>query len=357
MVTYDASRTFGYPHSKDAGVMSPRVSRTKPSAASLDISNLKKSKSVEPFKRTLQTSTRSSSSSTLASFARELLAILKRISCRRDRTERPFGDRAGGSSPPAADSSPWGNEYCSAGSLELEKSRDLSIAVEALRRHSQYHGVVERPSIEDTVLSKDKANLSTLEFLQSPQEIQFRTDRLAAFITSRWTRAMLLIMLVSYSAQTIELVAVPQQPPVIVPRLLLARLSLSILLGILYVLYWLRRVIPAFVLRLFTVGVYVLGILVTSLHTTLLLDPSPQEGCEADDPTCDASEWAKEDMHSAAMYQSYATSLELTMWTVMINFNGGLLFKHLIFTNIVIIIPVVVAWNLSDSLGYELAFE
>ncbi|KAF4718679.1 hypothetical protein FOZ62_016799, partial [Perkinsus olseni] len=109
---------------------------------------------------------------------------------------------------------------------------------------------------------------------------------------------------------------------------------------------------------LFTVGVYFLGILVTSSHTTLLIDISPQEGCEADDPTCDASERAKAGMHSAAtQYQSYASSLELTMWIMMINFNAALLFKHLVFTNIVIITPVIVAWNLSDSLAYELALE
>ncbi|KAF4739770.1 hypothetical protein FOZ63_020467, partial [Perkinsus olseni] len=205
-----------------------------PSAASLDMANVDKPRRVEPFKRTSQTSTRASSSTTLASSARGLLAILKRISWWRARAERSFGDRAEGSSPPAADPSSGRKEGWGDISFDLDKSRDLSIAVEALRRHSELHGAVEKPAIEDTVLSKDKASLATLEFLQGPHEIEFRTDRLAAFVTSRCTRAMLLIMLFTYSIQTIELVAVAQQPPVIVPRLLLARLTVLTLLVVLY---------------------------------------------------------------------------------------------------------------------------
>ncbi|KAF4733915.1 hypothetical protein FOZ62_017268, partial [Perkinsus olseni] len=347
----------GSPHAKDAGVMSPRVLRTP--AVALEMSNVGRNKGIELFKRTSQTSTGTSSSSTLASSARRLLEILKRFSRWRDRAEKTIGpnQRAESSSPRAADPSPWRNEGWGDGSFDLDKSRDLRIAVEALRRHSERHGAIDTPAIEDTVISKDKASLSTLEFLQRLHEIKFRTDRLAAFVTSRCTRVMLLIMLISYSTQTIELVTVEQQPPVIVLRLLLARLTVLTLLVVLYVLYWLRRVIPASVLRLFTVGVYILGVLVTSLHTTLFLGMSPQVGCKSDDPTCDASEWAKADVHSAAMYQSYATSLELTMWIMMINFNAALLFKHLIFTNVVIITPVLVAWNLGDSLAYELALE
>ncbi|KAF4759370.1 hypothetical protein FOZ63_004081, partial [Perkinsus olseni] len=55
LVTYDASRTFGSPHTKDAGLMSPRALRTRHSTTSLDISNLDKPRRVEPFKRTSQT--------------------------------------------------------------------------------------------------------------------------------------------------------------------------------------------------------------------------------------------------------------------------------------------------------------
>ncbi|KAF4715983.1 hypothetical protein FOZ62_009623, partial [Perkinsus olseni] len=140
LVTYDATRTFGSPHTRDAGVMSPRVLRTKPSAASLDMANVDKPRRVEPFKRTSQTSTRASSSTTLASSARGLLAILKRISWWRARAERSFGDRAEGSSPPAADPSSGRKEGWGDISFDLDKSRDLRIAVEALRRHSELHG-------------------------------------------------------------------------------------------------------------------------------------------------------------------------------------------------------------------------
>ncbi|KAF4687780.1 hypothetical protein FOZ60_003492 [Perkinsus olseni] len=45
------------------------------------------------------------------------------------------------------------------------------------------------------------------------------------------------------------------------------------------------------------------------------------------------------------------------MWIMMINFNAALLFKHLICINTLALIPVIVAWNLSDSLGPQLALE
>ncbi|KAF4746805.1 hypothetical protein FOZ62_031687, partial [Perkinsus olseni] len=105
LVTYDASRTFGSPHTKDAGVVSPRALRTRPSTTSLDISNLDKPRRIEPFKRTSETST-----------------FLKRISWWRGRAEGTLGDRMEGSFASPADPSPGGNSSWGAGSLELDKS-------------------------------------------------------------------------------------------------------------------------------------------------------------------------------------------------------------------------------------------
>ncbi|KAF4747871.1 hypothetical protein FOZ63_019236, partial [Perkinsus olseni] len=180
LVTYDVSRTFGSPHTKDAGVMSPRALRTRPSTTSLDISNLDKPRRVEPFKRTSETSTRTSLSSAFAFRACGFVSVLNRISWWRGRAEGTLGDRMEGTFASPADPSPGGNSSWSAGSLELDKSRDLMMAVEALRRHSERHGTAKELAVEHTVLGKDRANIFTLEFHQKPHEVEFRTDRLAA---------------------------------------------------------------------------------------------------------------------------------------------------------------------------------
>lgn len=45
------------------------------------------------------------------------------------------------------------------------------------------------------------------------------------------------------------------------------------------------------------------------------------------------------------------------MWLMVINFKAALLFKHLIYINIIILVPVLVLWNLSDCVGFDLAIE
>lgn len=45
------------------------------------------------------------------------------------------------------------------------------------------------------------------------------------------------------------------------------------------------------------------------------------------------------------------------MWLIMINFKAALLFKHLVYANIVALVPIVVLWNSSDHVVSTLAIE
>ncbi|EER18924.1 hypothetical protein Pmar_PMAR025776, partial [Perkinsus marinus ATCC 50983] len=351
LMTYDASRVVDSSHLQDVGAMST----SRDLAVSFDTSKVEKLGGIEPLRRHSQASLGGSATSTLTAPVRKLIASLKPSIRWRNGAEESLDEQAYDA---FHSSSPWlaGSDVsCNERTINFDKSRDLNLAVEALRRNNDRYDVQKEHAVERMDLGKDRASMYTMEFLQSSYEIRFREGRLMTFVTSRSTRYVLLILSVSYLIQTIELLVAPQQPQVIFSRVLLARLTVWILLMVLYVLYSLRSLLSAPALRLLTVGVYAIGILVASLHTLVFVENVRRDDCDADDPTC--SNLSITESPAATGYHSYANSLELTMWLIMINFNAALLFKHLLYINIIILIPVVISWNFSEYIGSDLAAE
>ncbi|EEQ99048.1 atrial natriuretic peptide receptor, putative, partial [Perkinsus marinus ATCC 50983] len=222
MTTYDASRVVGSPHLKDAGVMSPRIRRSKSSAISIQTSTVEEVGRIEPFQKHFQASASASSASTFATRVDKLLACLKRYVswCRGSE-----GSSSNNMDDSPAESSSDEDMNCSDGSPQYDESYDINMAIEALRYHSDRHDATVKQAVKYIDLSSDRANFFTLEFLQEAYETEFRKDCLATFATSKWTRRTLLILSVSYLIQTIELLVVPQQPQVIFSRFLFARLT------------------------------------------------------------------------------------------------------------------------------------
>ncbi|KAF4666545.1 hypothetical protein FOL47_004044 [Perkinsus chesapeaki] len=341
MITYDVTRVIGSPHSMDAGVMSPRASAR--ARASGDTAE--KTGRVEPFRRPSQASTGASSIRSFSAPVKNLVTVLKRFSVERDRTEG-----LSGSADNLAPAPPSQHKLRGGVPMGLDKSRDLMQAVETLRRHSGNQGIIKESSVGQTKLDWDKVNVVTLEFRHAADESTFRAQRLRGFIASTRSKTLLLILLITYLVHTIELAAVSQQPPVLLPRVLGTRLVLSALLLVLYALYTARGIVPASILRLATVGVYVLGTGVTMAWVFLFLDEN-----EPTNPHSSAS--ANSQLPPDASYHLVTSCLELSVWITIINFNAGMLFKHLFFTNILVLTTVMTLWNYGDRIDPDVTLR